>query len=154
MKVTVLLADAAQAIAGKLYILGGGWNITGPMPVPSAIALYIEVPWDQTNRRHRMKLQLLTADGQPVQAQQVAEQPPQPLEVGGDFEVGRPAGVVPGSPLGVSLAISIGAIPLPPNSRFVWRLTIDDETHEDWQLAFSTRPLQQGLGGMGVGHNP
>ena len=32
MKVTMLLADSAQAIEGKLYILGGGWSITGPDP--------------------------------------------------------------------------------------------------------------------------
>jgi hypothetical protein len=34
VKVTMLLADAAQAVDGKLYILGGGWTITGPDPIP------------------------------------------------------------------------------------------------------------------------
>ena len=29
-KVTMMLADAAQAVEGKLYILGGGWSVTGP----------------------------------------------------------------------------------------------------------------------------
>jgi hypothetical protein len=27
MKLTMLLADAAEAVNGKLYILGGGWSI-------------------------------------------------------------------------------------------------------------------------------
>jgi hypothetical protein len=30
MKVTMMRADAVQAVAGKLYILGGGWSVTGP----------------------------------------------------------------------------------------------------------------------------
>ena len=33
----MLLADAAQQLGGKLYILGGGWSVTGPQPAPSAI---------------------------------------------------------------------------------------------------------------------
>ena len=36
MKVTLLLADAAQAAEGKLYVLGGGLSITGPHPSPLA----------------------------------------------------------------------------------------------------------------------
>ena len=66
MKVTMLLADSAQAVGGKLYILGGGWSITGPMPSPSAIALKIEVPWDLAARRHNILLELVDADGQPI----------------------------------------------------------------------------------------
>ena len=37
----MMLADAAQAVEGKLYILGGGWSVTGPEPSASAIAAYI-----------------------------------------------------------------------------------------------------------------
>ena len=40
MKVTLMLADAAQVSEGKLHILGGGWSVTGP-PAPSAIALLV-----------------------------------------------------------------------------------------------------------------
>ena len=36
----MLLCDAAQAVEGKLYILGGGWNTIGPDPAPTAIAMY------------------------------------------------------------------------------------------------------------------
>ena len=43
MKVTMMLADSAQVAGGKLYILGGGWSITGPMPCPSAIAVIVVV---------------------------------------------------------------------------------------------------------------
>ena len=62
----MLLCDAAEASEGKLFILGGGWTITGPGPSPSAVALLIEVPWDQANHRNKLVLELLNEDGQPV----------------------------------------------------------------------------------------
>src|SRR5213592_1828364 len=97
MRVTMLLADAAQAINGKLYILGGGWSIIGPDPVPSAIAIKIEVPWDEANKRHKLKLELVDADGRPVTVPTPTGEKPVQLE--GDFEVGRPPGLKPGTPL-------------------------------------------------------
>src|SRR5213594_576499 len=61
MKVTMLLADSAQAVNGKLYILGGGWSIIGPDPAATAIAIKIDVPWDLANRSHTFRLALLDA---------------------------------------------------------------------------------------------
>jgi len=61
-----MLADSAQEVGGKLYILGGGWSITGPDPVPMAIALKLEVPWDRTNEQHSLLLELVDEDGNPV----------------------------------------------------------------------------------------
>ena len=72
IRATMLLADSAQAVEGKLYILGGGWNITGPDPTPSAIAVYIEVSWDLSNMRHPWSLELVDSDGQPVLNQATA----------------------------------------------------------------------------------
>ena len=97
MRVTMLLADAAQAINGKLYILGGGWSTIGPDPVPSAIAIKIEVPWDEANKRHKLKFELVDADGRPVTVPTPTGEKPVQLE--GDFEVGRPPGLKPGTPL-------------------------------------------------------
>jgi hypothetical protein len=140
MRVTMLLADAAQAIDGKLYILGGGWSVIGPMPSPSAIALKIDVPWDQANKKHKWDLSLLDGDGQPVLVS--TPQGEQPIQISGEFEVGRPPGVTPGVALDTTMAINLGPLPLQPASRFVWRLSIDGASKEDWQVAFSTRPGQ------------
>jgi hypothetical protein len=133
MKVTMLLADAAQAVNGKLYILGGGWSIVGLDPTPTAIALKIDVPWDQANRPHTLALALLDSDGRPVMVEN------RPVEFRGDFEAGRPAGLVPGSDLDVAVAVSMGPLPLAPGRRYVWRCAIDDESREEWQVAFQTR---------------
>ncbi len=139
MKVTMLLADAAQAVDGKLYILGGGWSITGPDPTPMAIALKIDVPWTEANNTHKLRLALFDEDGQPVQVPtQTGEQP---FEIHSSFEVGRPPGLKSGTPLDLALAINFPPLPLRPNSRYVWRCFIDEIASEDWQVSFSTRPL-------------
>lgn len=138
MKVTLLLADAAEAVGGKLYILGGGWSITGPDPAPMAIAMKIEVPWDQANHPHRLRLVLLTQDGQPVMVPTPTGD--RPVELMSGFEVGRPPGIRPGTPLDLALAINLGPLPLPPDNYYVWRCFIDDQTKDEWRVAFSTRP--------------
>jgi len=138
MKVTMLLADFAQAVNGKLYILGGGWSIIGPDPTPFAIAMKIEVPWDEANRPHRISLTLLNADGQPVTVP--TPEGVRPIEIQANLEVGRPAGMTPGTPLDSVAAFNFGLMPIPPGGRYVWRLTIDGRTDENWQAAFSTRP--------------
>lgn len=138
MKVTMLLADSAQAVTGKLYILGGGWSITGPDPIPCAIALKIEVPWTEANRRHKIRLVLLTADDQPVMVPTPAEGE-RALEIQGEFEVGRPTGLMAGTPLDAVVAINLPPIPIPPGGRYVWRLSINGESKDEWYVAFSTR---------------
>lgn len=138
MKVNMMLADSAQAVQGKLYVLGAGWTITGPDPTLSAIAIVVEVPWNDANRRFRFQLSLLTGDGQPVIVPTPAGD--SPLTLDGTFEAARPLGLRPGSPLTVPLAINMGPLRLEPDSMYVWRLSIDDETREEWQLPFTTRP--------------
>lgn len=136
----MLLADAAQSVNGKLYILGGGWSITGPDPTVSALAIKMDVPWDEANRPHQLKLELMDSDGRPFLVPTPMGE--QPLTIGGSFEVGRPAGLKPGTPLDVSAAFNFPPLPLKPGSRYVWRLSIDGHSDDDWQVAFTTRPAQ------------
>jgi hypothetical protein len=137
LRATLLLADSAQAVEGKLYILGGGWSVTGPQPVPMAIALKVDVPWDQSNTRHRWRLELIDADGQPVLLGEEGKQTP--VEIEQEFEIGRPAGVKPGTALDFVVAINIQPLPLEPGRQYAWRLTIDGDSQDDWRLPFSTR---------------
>jgi hypothetical protein len=141
MKVTLMLADAAQVSEGKLYILGGGWTVTGPEPIPFAIAMHIEVPWDQANTRHSFRLELIDADGQPIMIE--TPEGEQPIVGEGEFEVGRPPGVKAGTPLTVPMVFNLSpAPPIPAGGRYEWRLLIDGQTDEDWRLTFSTRPAR------------
>ena len=142
VKATMMLADAAQAAEGKLYILGGGWSVTGPAPSPSAIAVLIQVPWDRTNVEHTFRVELIDSDGDSIVLDTEAEGP-QPVVIEGAFEVGRPPGVKPGTSIDVPLAITVGPLPLPPGGRYEWRLSINEEGHQDWRLPFSTRSTAQ-----------
>jgi uncharacterized protein DUF6941 len=144
VKVTILLCDAAQAVAGKLYILGGGWSIAGPGPVTMALAVKVEVPWDLGNRKYQFRLALVDADEKPITVP--TPNGDQPLQIGGEFEPGRPAGIRPGTPLDVTFAVNVGALLLPADGRYVWKCYINDDTQEDWQVGFSTRPAR-GAGG-------
>jgi hypothetical protein len=141
MKVTLILADSAQVAEGKLNVLGGGWNITGPDPVPFALAGIIEVPWQETNRNHAFRFELIDLDGNPVVVD--GPQGQQPVAFDGGFEVGRPPGVRVGSFQPMAFAVNCAPLPLPPASHFEWRFSINGKAHEDWRLAFSTRPMAQ-----------
>jgi hypothetical protein len=120
VKITMMLADAAQQVGGKLYVLGGGWSTTASPTAPMAVAIKIEVPWDRTNVGHDWRLALVDADGRAVTTSDE-----RPVEVTGQLEVGRPAGLPEGTPLDAPLVVSFGSMPLPPG-RYEWRLEIEE----------------------------
>jgi len=121
----------------KLYVLGGGWSYTGPDVGAMAVAVLIEVPWDQCEVRHRFVLELVDDDGQ-----QTVLPGDGTVRVDGEFETGRQPGQAAGTPVNIPLAFNFPPLPLAPGRRWQWRLSIDDETREEWQLGFSTRPRE------------
>lgn len=129
----MLLADAAQVADHKLYVLGGGLTAVGPRPQPVAVALVLTVPWDRANITHQWSLELLDATGAPVPSRD------EPLVVRGRFEAGRPAGLAPGSPRTVPLAINFPTMPVVPGHGYVWLLRVDGRTDPGWQLPFHVR---------------
>jgi hypothetical protein len=133
----MLLCDAAQEVGGKLYVLGGGWSVTGPGPFQCALALKIEVPWDRANQRHQLSIRLVDDDGASV----AVPGPEGPAEVGiqGDFEVGRPPGLTPGVPLDTPMVVSLPPLALPPG-RYTWVVEIDGESADHWRSSFAVRP--------------
>lgn len=133
VRVTLLLADAAQVADHKIYVLGGGLTAVGPRPQPVAVALVLTVPWDRANLTHQWSLELLDATGAPVPSAS------EPLVVRGRFEAGRPAGLAPGSPRAVPLAINFPTMPVVPGNSYVWLLRVDGRTDPDWQLPFHVR---------------
>ena len=137
----MLLADYAVVSDGKLTIVGGGWSQTGPDPAAFGIGLLIQVPWDQANTPHTFAVELLDADGNPVSFE-TDDADEQPVAFGGDFEVGRPPGLKPGTPLDFPVAVNSTPLPLDPG-RYEWRLTIDGESRSDWSLAFTVRSSEE-----------
>ena len=134
----MLLADSAQVADGKLYILGGGWSVTGPDPTPSAVAMKVGVDWHEFNANHHWELFLEDADGQPVRFD--TPDGPQPIEVRVDFSATAPEGVPVGTPVDVPIAVNFGPIPLESASRYTWRMVIDGDSLPGGTVSFTTRP--------------
>lgn len=93
----LILADAAQVVGNKLYLLGGGWdrliaNKGFPLSQQIGIAMSINVPWNNTNEKHAFEIEIATEDGQQI------------AKVDGGFEVGRPVGILPGQDQRIQLA--------------------------------------------------
>ena len=138
----MLLADFAQVSDGKLTVVGGGWSLTGPEPAPFGIAILIRVPWDQANQRHVMRLELLDADGIAVEVDAESGDGEEPIVFFDDvpFEVGRPAGLKPGTPLDFPVAINSGPLMLAPGTL---RVAADDRRQGRRRLAAAVlRPLR------------
>lgn len=62
-----ILADRAEAVNGKLYLMGGGWdrNLINDInqPVLLSFAVGILVPWNATNQTHTLEITIENADG-------------------------------------------------------------------------------------------
>jgi hypothetical protein len=139
MKATLILADHTRVSEGKLDVLGGGWTLAGPDPVTMGIGVLIEVPWDQTNRRHSMVVRLLGEDGQLYPMPGPDGGPSRGIEAHTEFEVGRPPGIAAGTAQPFALGLNLAQVPLAPGRRYEWRLEIDGESQDDWRVTFQTR---------------
>ncbi len=96
----LLLTDHSESINGKLYALGGGWNMLrfGELPTEHrfGIAFGVDVAWDETNRRHSLALEVQDPDGERLGDELTFE-----------IEAGRPPGSVSGQDQ--RIVISLGA---------------------------------------------
>ena len=145
MKISLLLADAAQADAqsGKVNALGLGWRQC-QTPTPGfALVLFLDIDWDETNKQHRLTCQLLTTDGDPVTVQ--GPQGPQRILFEAAAEAGRLPGAIHGTSVRMPLTLNIPAgIPLEPGL-YEWRVEV-----EGFEMATAIEPFVV----IGPGHAP
>jgi hypothetical protein len=116
----LILADAVQAVNGKLYMLGGGWTMLHTPEVPTThplgIALGLRVPWQETNQRHRLEIKMMSADGAPVI-------PP----IQAELEMGRPPGLRPGAEQSAVIAVN-AAVTFAELGRYEIQAAVEGET--------------------------
>lgn len=98
----ILLTDHSEAVNGKVYMVGGGWNVLRFPELPQqwsfGIALGIDVGWDETNRSHDLVIKIEDPDG--VQLGEALE---------GNFETGRPPGMPPGQEQRLVMSVGTSA---------------------------------------------
>ena len=98
----VLLCDYSEAVNGKLYLTGGGWNVLRLPELPHEwsfhIGLGIDVAWHETNDPHELVVTVQDPDG---------------LELGegltANFETGRPPGLPQGQEQRLVMSIAATA---------------------------------------------
>ena len=99
-----MLADGAEAVNGKIFILGGGVERhmapQFPATLRADIACGILVDWGEANRTFAMSLKIVSEDEKVVAALEFT------------MEQGRPPGAKPGQSLRTLLAIK-GPFPIP-----------------------------------------
>jgi hypothetical protein len=115
----VILADFAEAVGGKLYLMGGAWNIYRaqqyPTTIPFGLGIGILVPWSFSNEKFPLSFTIRKSEG------------PELLSGGGEFEVGREAGIPQGMTQRVTIGMS-GQVQLPePGSYEIHVRAADDE---------------------------
>ena len=126
----VILADRAEAVNGKLYMMGGGWDrmwvADFAQPQSISMALGILVPWNATNQLHKLMIR--------VESQDAIEL----ATLGLNFNTGRPPTLGQAESQRITLAFQ-AAIPLPGPGAYVIKALINDV--ESKQTVFYVQPL-------------
>jgi Family of unknown function (DUF6941) len=95
----LILADRAEGINGKLYMMGGGWQEIRvrdfAQPLAFSIAVGVLVPWNATNEQLSLEVRIESDDGQTI---------PPSIPIG--LNVGRPPNSVPGQEFRSMIAIN------------------------------------------------
>jgi hypothetical protein len=98
----LLLADRAEALNGKIYAMGAGWNQLRFPQLPFqwgfSVAVAVDVPWHLTDQRHVMKVHIEGPDGEWLGDEFELE-----------FEAGRPPGAIEGQDQRMVLALQTQA---------------------------------------------
>ena len=123
----LILADAAQIVGGKLYLMGGGWdnlivNTRFPFDQRLAVAASFQIDWNETNEPHNVAVEITTADGQTLAA------------FGGKVEAGRP----PGIPIGQAQRAQLAAeVTLPIAGPGTYEITVRVPGQDPTQIHFN-----------------
>ena len=134
-----IVADHAEIIHGRLFLMGGGRDVFTAEKVPAllrmALAVGVRIDWDETNLGHNIVIVVDDEDGKQL------------VRIEAAVNVGRPAGLPPGSS---QLAQFASALPLRVEAFGGFRVTISAGTGPDaiehsipFRVAEARPPRQQ-----------
>jgi len=139
-----VLADAAQSVGGKMFILGGGWNIfrsaNYPAPVQLAVAVGIGFEPAEIGSRYPVKIVIADEAGVPVVP-----------EMNGQIETGQPTpDLPPGLPVKIPVAWNV-SFAVPRAGRYTIVITVGSSKIElSFDAIFVGQRVQFGPGSPSV----
>lgn len=84
-----LIADYAEIVQGKLYLMGGGWDTTHASQVPAtvrlAVAVGVRLDWGDTDHQFPVVIRVEDDDGHEF------------VRIQGAVSASRPANAIPGA---------------------------------------------------------
>lgn len=129
------LADAVQASRGKLFVLGGGWDVLTVRSLPArhpsmGIGLRVRVPWGWPGESVRLDVELQDEDGKSML----------PGSLSAPVPVRRPSHLPEGQDLTIVRALTFTNIIFRGEGAYSFVISIDDEVKE--RLRFLVRVHQ------------
>jgi hypothetical protein len=130
-----LLCDAVTVREGLLHILGGGITRLGrptyPAPMAVSLALRILLHPSEAGQQHKVRLEIVTQDGEQVG------------QVDAAFQAERPAAGVlePGEELAVAIPIPLGFFALPKPGSYVINILLNGMHQVSLPIRASDQPV-------------
>jgi len=131
---SAMLADAAQVSAGKLFVLGGGFDTITVREIPAvhrylAVVLLAEIGPADRNRELTVTIRLVDEDGHDTG-----------MQAQGSFRVGAPASLPAGATSSVPLVSGFGGIRFERAGGYVF--LVEHEGTEVARVPFRVRSAQ------------
>lgn len=129
-----LLADGVQAMGGKLFIMGGGWDTIWVRAFPArhhtmAIGTRIRIPWSSESQSFDLTVELVDQDGKAIFD-----------TIRQNLTAAPPKGVPDGLEQGVVRAFTFNNVPFHQPGEYSFVMAIDGV--ETGRLRFSVRQRQ------------
>jgi hypothetical protein len=128
----LLVADRAEVVNGKLYLMGGSWDRIQPQQFPHrmmlGIALGVRIPFAYTDDQHRVAIELLHNDTRMIGFE-------------AKLATGRPPGMA-GMDMLVPMAFNI-PIAIPGEGQVTLKAVIDGASGRRHEIKVIQRPQQQ-----------
>jgi hypothetical protein len=131
-----LLADAVQAVRGKLFVLGGGWDTLWVQQLPArhpslAIGLRLRVPVSWDRDRLHLSVDLQDADGRPILPGPLAHDVPIPAAAA------RPPG---STDIGLVRSFTLNNLLFEREGEFSFVISVEGEPVTRLRFAVRARP--------------
>ena len=137
MDAKVLLCDFAEVSGGKLFITGAGISVLAsgspqaPYPVNICLAILVQVPWNETDARHLLTIELISEANGAQQRVMLSDQLPEGADPADRgllmvvFSAVRLPTMIDGDESVMPMTVPLFGLPLPEHGPYFFSVRID-----------------------------